>query len=120
MINNTTQKRRKRIAAEQSLYNLQQGKIQKPDVYGTKRRKRLLAGNAAEESDQQEANELYPFDDEFDNNLIDSDTIATAELLIKSNPKSALPICFVHQIYSILPNNTIVDRELVRLNFFSM
>jgi hypothetical protein len=100
--------RKKRITAEQSLYNLQQGKTKKPDVYGT--RKRLVRNLAKQRDQYQETDE---FDSLEDITEIDSDTISAADYLIKSNPKSVIPICFVHQIYSILPNNTIVDRELV-------
>lgn len=102
--------RRRRVAAEQRLYNSQQGRVEKPDVYGT--RKRLIK-KVIHELDQDEGD-----DSEFpmDMSMLSSDTITAAEYLINSNPKSSIPLCFVHQIYSILPNNTIVDRELVNKN----
>lgn len=97
--------RNQRIAAEQKLYNAQQGKIQKPDVYGS--RKRLIRLN-------QQRNNTSD-DDEFGtlDIPVDSDSISAAEFLIKNNPKSSIPVCFIHQIYGILSNHTIVERELV-------
>lgn len=98
--------RKRRIEAEQRLYNIQQGKVQKPDVYGSRKKP-----PAVKNSDQ---------DDEFfenvndDNLVMNSDAVSAAEYLIKINPRSSIPICFVHQIYSVLPNNnTVTDRELV-------
>lgn len=92
------------MLAEQKLYETEQGRISKPDVYGT--RKSLIRQNQQLYKDQEDA--------EFGDDIpIESDVITAAEYLIKSNPKSSIPICFVHQIYSILPNNTVVDRELV-------
>lgn len=90
---------RKRTIAEQGLY-LQQAKVQKPDVYGI--RKRLVQ--------KIESDDEFPIEDEILS--LDSDTISAAEYLTGMNP--SLPICILHQIYSILPNNTTVDRELVR------
>ncbi|KAL9550378.1 hypothetical protein MBANPS3_004747 [Mucor bainieri] len=94
--------RKKRIEAEQKLYNVQQGKIKKPDVYGTRKKPPIFK------------HDDDPDDFDFnDDNLVVNDAVATAQYLIKSNPKSSIPICFVHQIYSILPNNnTVTDREL--------
>ncbi|KAI9497249.1 serine-threonine protein kinase 19-domain-containing protein [Zychaea mexicana] len=96
-----------------------------PDVYGVKRRaseKKLRCNNAASTTpDRLEENE----DDEFgDLDLFDiSDTVVTAQYLIdklsltdkakRTDVAAKLPrICFLHQIYSILPDNTAVDREL--------
>ncbi|KAI7901489.1 serine-threonine protein kinase 19-domain-containing protein [Cokeromyces recurvatus] len=95
--------RKRRMAAEQMLYNLQQGQTYEPDVFGTKRKKMIR--DTKDQQDEFEQNE-----DVFKD--LESDAITTAEFLIKSNPKSTIPICFIHQIYSILPNNTMVDREL--------
>lgn len=97
--------RKKRMLAEQSLYETEQGRVLKPDVYGT--RKKLIRQN------QQLYNQHN--DDDFGDDIpVDSDTITTAEYLIRSNSQCNTPICFVHQIYSILPNNTVADRELVK------
>ncbi|GAN10772.1 Ser/Thr protein kinase [Mucor ambiguus] len=97
--------RKKRIEAEQKLYNIQQGKVQKPDVYGSRRKPPMVKHHDPDD-------EL--FGDVNDDNLVmNSDAVSAAEYLIKINPKSSIPICFVHQIYSILPNNhTVTDREL--------
>lgn len=98
--------RRRRVIAEQSLYSLQQGRIQKPDVYGTRRK---VVKKVIQDLNQGDDQDEFPIEDV---TLLDSDTITAAKYLISSNPKSSIPMCFVHQIYSILPNNTIVDREL--------
>ncbi|KAL0144620.1 serine-threonine protein kinase 19-domain-containing protein [Mucor lusitanicus] len=99
--------RKRRIEAEQKLYNIQQGKIQKPDVYGTSRKKPPMVKH--HDSDD----EFFGEDVNDDNIVMNSDAVSAAEYLIKINPKSSIPICFVHQIYSILPNNnTVTDREL--------
>ncbi|KAI9476170.1 MAG: serine-threonine protein kinase 19-domain-containing protein [Benjaminiella poitrasii] len=96
--------RKRRIAAEQSLYNNQQGKSYEPDVFGTRRKRVMMRANKQQGDDE--------FDQHDDDLQLESDAITTAEFLIKNNPKLSIPICFIHQIYSILPNNTIVDREL--------
>ncbi|KAI8643894.1 serine-threonine protein kinase 19-domain-containing protein [Parasitella parasitica] len=97
--------RKKRIQAEQKLYNIQQGKIIKPDVYGHHKRPPVAKKNFADDQDD----EFFEGDDQ----MLDSDAIAAANYLIKINPKSTIPACFIHQIYSILPNrNTLTDREL--------
>lgn len=102
---NKMSQRKQRIAAEQKLYNAQHGKIQKPDVYGTRKRLLRLNHQRNDTSDDEEFEALdIP---------VDSDSVSAADFLIKSNPKSNIPLCYIHQIYSILPNNTIVDRELV-------
>lgn len=93
------------MLAEQRLYTTQEGRIYKPDVYGTL--KKVIRQNEQLYADPDN-------DDEFGDDIpIESDTISTAEYLIKSNPMSNIPVCFVHQIYSILSNNTVADRELV-------
>lgn len=104
--------RRRRAIAEQDLYISQQGRIQKPDVYGTRRKvvKKVIQNLTYDDQDDQDDPDDFPLEDV---QLLDSDTITAAKYLINSNPKSSIPMCFVHQIYSILPNNTIVDRELV-------
>jgi hypothetical protein len=99
--------RRKRIAAEQKLYNAQQGKIKKPDVYGSRRRLIRLNHQCHETSDNDEFEDIEA--------AVDSDSVSAAQFLIQSNSKSNIPVCFIHQIYSILPNHTVVDRELVML-----
>ncbi|KAI8091168.1 serine-threonine protein kinase 19-domain-containing protein [Gilbertella persicaria] len=100
-------KRRRLLAVEQQLYQTQHGKIQKPDAYGIKRDlARKQSGKQEDGSDD--------FDDDLDEALfkLDSDSLTTADYLIKANPNSNLPVCLVHQVYSIIPNNTMVDREL--------
>lgn len=98
--------RKRRIEAEQRLYNIQQGKVQKPDVYGSRKKPPTVRHHDPEDA---------LFGDVNDDNLVmNSDAVSAAEYLIKINPKSSIPICFVHQIYSILPNNnTVTDRDLV-------
>ncbi|KAI9026414.1 serine-threonine protein kinase 19-domain-containing protein [Phycomyces nitens] len=85
-----------------------------PDAYGIKKkaiRKRLK---------KFEDNE---FADEFGDDLpIVSDGSAAADYLIKkglqsttkigNSIKARLPICFIHQIYDLMPNYTAVDRDL--------
>lgn len=100
--------RRRRVVAEQSLYNSQRGRVHKPDVYGTRRK---VVKKVIQDLNQGDDQDEFPMEDI---TLLDSDTITAAKYLINSNPKSSIPMCFVHQIYSILPNNTIVDRELVK------
>ncbi|EPB86171.1 hypothetical protein HMPREF1544_07073 [Mucor circinelloides 1006PhL] len=76
--------RKRRIEAEQRLYNIQQGKVQKPDVYGSRKKPPVVKNN-----DQ---------DDEFFENVNDDN------LVINSDAVSAA---------DILPNNnTVTDREL--------
>ena len=100
--------RKRRIEAEQNLYNIQQGKVQKPDVYGHRKRPPIRKTSNIINEDEE---------DEFFGDVdipLNSDAVTAAEYLIKINPKSSIPICFLHQIYSILPNNnTLTDRELV-------
>lgn len=100
--------RKRRIEAEQNLYNIQQGKVQKPDVYGHRKRPPIRKNSNIINEDE---------DHEFFGDVdipMNSDAVTAAEYLIKINPKSSIPICFLHQIYSILPNNnTVTDRELV-------
>jgi hypothetical protein len=100
--------RKRRIEAEQNLYNIQQGKVQKPDVYGYRKRPPIRKNSNIINEDEE---------DEFFGDVdipLNSDAVTAAEYLIKINPKSSIPICFLHQIYSILPNNnTLTDRELV-------
>lgn len=103
--------RRKRIEAEQKLYNVQQGKVQKPDVYGTRKKPPM-----AKHHDPDDAFFGHVNDDDDDNLVMNSDAVSAAEYLIKINPNSSIPVCFVHQIYSILPNNnTVTDRDLVSI-----
>ncbi|KAI8376140.1 serine-threonine protein kinase 19-domain-containing protein [Radiomyces spectabilis] len=84
-----------------------------PDVYGNK--KRAIRNFVQQYQDQ----------DEDDDNAfpIISDTVAAAQLLIENlaiplsakgsdAAKKIPPVCFVHQIYSVLKDNTAVDREL--------
>jgi len=98
--------RKRRIEAEQRLYNIQQGKVQKPDVYGSRKKPPVVKNNDQDDEFFENVND--------DNLVINSDAVSAAEYLIKINPRSSIPICFVHQIYSILPNNnTVTDRELV-------
>ncbi|OBZ87010.1 Serine/threonine-protein kinase 19 [Choanephora cucurbitarum] len=96
--------KRTKIATEQRLYQTQQGRIYKPDVYGIRRQKVRPPIHSDTTDD---------FDD-IDHALIqvDSDSMTAAELLIQKNPQSNIPACLIHQIYSILPNHTTVDREL--------
>ncbi|CAO0799116.1 unnamed protein product [Mucor circinelloides] len=97
--------RKRRIEAEQRLYNIQQGKVQKPDVYGSRKKPPVVKNNDQDDEFFENVND--------DNLVINSDAVSAAEYLIKINPRSSIPICFVHQIYSILPNNnTVTDREL--------
>ncbi|CEG75157.1 hypothetical protein RMATCC62417_10252 [Rhizopus microsporus] len=100
---------RKRIDLEQKLYRTQQT-IHKPDVYGTERRKVNKIKNELINSHNNKDD-----DDDFDNDIvatqIESDSINAANYLIRLN-NTGIPICFVHQIYSILPNPTMIDNEL--------
>ncbi|CEP12052.1 hypothetical protein [Parasitella parasitica] len=99
------QARKNRIQAEQRLYNIQQGKIIKPNVYGHRKRPPITKTSSGSEQDE----EFFEGDDQ----VLASDAIAAAEYLLEINHKSSIPVCFVHQIYSILPNrNTVTDREL--------
>ncbi|KAG2225886.1 hypothetical protein INT45_006582 [Circinella minor] len=90
-----------------------------PDVYGIKRRaleKRIRNDILHDNNDHDE------FDD-LELPAIISDTVATAQYLIDklsftektkhTDTTKRLPrVCFLHQIYSILSDNTAVDREL--------
>ncbi|CEJ04283.1 hypothetical protein RMCBS344292_18250 [Rhizopus microsporus] len=100
---------RKRIDLEQKLYRTQQT-IHKPDVYGIERRKVNKIKNELINSHNNKDD-----DDDFDNDIvatqIESDSINAANYLIRLN-NTGIPICFVHQIYSILPNPTMIDNEL--------
>lgn len=101
---------RKRIDLEQKLYRTQQT-IHKPDVYGIERRKVNKIKNELINSHNNKDD-----DDDFDNDIvatqIESDSINAANYLIRLN-NTGIPICFLHQIYSILPNPTMIDNELV-------
>lgn len=88
-----------------------------PDIYGERQKiKEKVLSEAAAAADGEFS------DDDFDFSQI-SDAIAVAQHLIKvavkdkhnhSESVQKLPkICFVHQIYSLLPDNTAVDREVV-------
>ncbi|KAI9342431.1 serine-threonine protein kinase 19-domain-containing protein [Pilaira anomala] len=83
-----------------------QGKVVKPDVYGLRRQKIKRAIASFEQDDDDE----FPMDEDELN--VESDAINAAEYLIRLNVKSSLPVCFIHQIYSIVNNHTLVDREL--------
>ncbi|KAK4510200.1 clathrin associated protein complex medium subunit [Mucor velutinosus] len=97
--------RKKRIEAEQKLYNIQQGKVQKPEVYGSRKKPPMMKHHDLDDALFGDAND--------DLLVMNSDAVSAAEYLIKINPKSSIPACFVHQIYSVLPNhNTVTDREL--------
>lgn len=85
-----------------------------PDIYGERQKiKEKVLSEAAAAADGEFS------DDDFDFSQI-SDAIAVAQHLIKvavkdkhnhSESVQKLPkICFVHQIYSLLPDNTAVDR----------
>ncbi|KAI8880074.1 hypothetical protein K501DRAFT_255623 [Backusella circina FSU 941] len=91
---------------QQSIYEREQGKIQKPDVYGVRKRKikKVL----------QRLNQHDDHVDEFDEITanVDSDAVAAAKFLIQNLPSTMPPVCLLHQIYNILPNNTIVDKEI--------
>ncbi|KAL1929023.1 hypothetical protein VTP01DRAFT_2082 [Rhizomucor pusillus] len=87
-----------------------------PDIYGERQKiKEKVLSEAAAAADGEFS------DDDFDFSQI-SDAIAVAQHLIKvavkdkhnhSESVQKLPkICFVHQIYSLLPDNTAVDREV--------
>lgn len=82
----------------------QQAKVKKPDVYGIK--KRLVKKLQKEDGEDE-----FPVDDILS---LESDTVSAAEYLT-SREKTSSGLCLLHQIYSILTNNTTVDRELVRL-----
>ncbi|KAI8366129.1 serine-threonine protein kinase 19 [Blakeslea trispora] len=96
--------KRTRIATSQHLYQTQQRRIYKPDVYGIRKLKTRPQTSTEATED---------FDDiEHDLAQMDSDSIAAVELLIQKNPQSNLPVCLIHQVYSILSNHTTVDREI--------
>ncbi|OAD01805.1 hypothetical protein MUCCIDRAFT_111145 [Mucor lusitanicus CBS 277.49] len=78
--------RKRRIEAEQKLYNIQQGKIQKPDVYGTSRKKPPMVKH--HDSDD----EFFGEDVNDDNIVMNSDAVSAADILPN--------------------NNTVTDREL--------
>ena len=98
-----------------------------PDVYGIKRRalEKRIRNQVLNDNNNSNNNED---DDEFGDlelPAVISDTVATAQYLIDklsftektkyTNITKRLPrICFLHQIYSILSDNTAVDRELVK------
>ncbi|KAI8969114.1 serine-threonine protein kinase 19-domain-containing protein [Mycotypha africana] len=103
-------RRRQRIAAEQELYRIQQGAVYKPDVYQTKKhsthiRRAQLQQTTHNDEEFSDLNEELDLEDH-------SDAVMTAEYLIQNNTKSILPLCFIHQLYSILSNNTMTDREI--------
>ncbi|KAI9249398.1 serine-threonine protein kinase 19-domain-containing protein [Phascolomyces articulosus] len=89
-----------------------------PDVYGVKKRalEKRIRHDVEHHSDNDE------FGDDLHDTII-SDTIATAQYLIDkmsftekakhTETVMKLPrVCFLHQIYSVLSDNTAVDREL--------
>ncbi|ORZ24214.1 serine-threonine protein kinase 19-domain-containing protein [Absidia repens] len=92
-----------------------------PDVYGNKKR---ATRRIKEQLEQANDNDGDPDDDDdFNGQAVVSDSIATAQYLIKnlmlpSNGMTKVtnlklpPVCFIHQIYSILRDNTAVDREI--------
>lgn len=96
---------RQRIDAEQTLYRTQQ-RIKKPDVYrnNIKKAKRIRHELLAQEEDEMKDDFVMQ---------IASDSVNAASYLIGLNDTS-VPVCFIHQIYSILPNPTLIDKELVR------
>ncbi|KAG1049518.1 hypothetical protein G6F43_008155 [Rhizopus delemar] len=94
---------RQRIDAEQTLYRTQQ-RVKKPDVYrnNIKKAKRIRHELLAQEEDEMEDDFVMQ---------IASDSVNAAIYLIGLND-TTVPVCFIHQIYSILPNPTLIDKEL--------
>ncbi|KAG1135698.1 hypothetical protein G6F37_002346 [Rhizopus arrhizus] len=94
---------RQRIDAEQTLYRTQQ-RVKKPDVYrnNIKKAKRIRHELLAQEEDEMKDDFVMQ---------IASDSVNAASYLIGLNGTS-VPVCFIHQIYSILPNPTLIDKEL--------
>ncbi|CAO3629045.1 unnamed protein product [Cunninghamella echinulata] len=88
-----------------------------PDVYGHK----IKSIKKITQRIEQENDETYI--DDLDDQLIPSDTITAAQYLIdqlmfqpndkkKFENKKMPKVCLLHQIYSLLRNNTAVDREM--------
>ncbi|CAO3672942.1 unnamed protein product [Rhizopus stolonifer] len=91
----------KRIEAEQTLYRTQQ-RIKKPDVYGHKKDKaRMIRKELLTAEEEEDGIALQ----------IPSDSVNAANYMIQLN-NTHIPVCFIHQLYSILPNATLVDKEL--------
>lgn len=95
-----------------------------PDVYGNKKRAKRDLQQQLQQSNRSDNDD--PYDDDHDGHAMEvaSDSIATAQYLINNvmlGPKDCLVnnklprVCFIHQIYSILRDNTMVDREIVSI-----
>lgn len=94
-----------------------------PDVYGHKKKSiKKITQRIEQENDEN-------FIDDLDDQLIPSDTITTAQYLInqlmfqpndkkKYENKKMPKVCLLHQIYSLLKNNTAVDREMVNIYIY--
>lgn len=96
----------RRIEAEQTLYRTQQ-RIKKPDVYGhIKNKARMIRKELLTAEEEEDDIALQ----------IPSDSVNAANYMIQLN-NTHIPVCFIHQLYSILPNATLVDKELV-ISFF--
>ncbi|KAI8986342.1 serine-threonine protein kinase 19-domain-containing protein [Pilobolus umbonatus] len=96
--------RKRRI--EQELYKREDGNTHIPDVYGVRRRKQAKIRSDLTDS-HGEGYELLNEDI-----TVESDAVTAATYLIAHNTQSTIPVCFLHQLYSILSNHTTVDREI--------
>jgi hypothetical protein len=99
-----------------------------PDIYNTRRKKVQKVRDKIDHDSDGDFDD-FKIDDLADNTVIDEafDTYNTMKYFIynaplpttshmKNFPPNLPRICFSHQLYSVLPDNTAVDRELVRCN----
>jgi hypothetical protein len=93
-----------------------------PDTYNQRRKEVRKVTERIEKDQQEEFDDIPNIVDHPDNAAIEEafDTYNALRYFIysaslPSSSKASIPrICFLHQLYSILPDNTAVDRELVR------
>ncbi|KAI9250325.1 serine-threonine protein kinase 19-domain-containing protein [Sporodiniella umbellata] len=98
----------KRIKTEQSIYKSQQT-IKKPDVYGHSREKAKKIRRSL--TTKKESGLDGTSEDDTIAWQIPPDSAVAANYIIQLNSTN-IPICFAHQLYSVLPNATLVDKEL--------
>ncbi|CAO3692957.1 unnamed protein product [Umbelopsis ramanniana] len=92
-----------------------------PDTYNQRRKEVQKVTERIERDDQEEFDEFTTVGDQQPENAAMEEAFDTYNALryfiynasLPSSSKSNVPrICFLHQLYSILPDNTAVDREL--------
>lgn len=93
-----------------------------PDTYNQRRKEVQKVTERIANDDQEEFDDFTTIGDQQPQNAAIEEAFDTYNALryfiynasLPSSSKSNVPrICFLHQLYSILPDNTAVDRELV-------